>query len=413
MSRKVLGWLAMLAVFTAMPVAAQVSPTPEGTVITNTVTVDYEDAEGNEYSANAQVSVTVGFKAGIDVTSAATVTPATPSTGNILPFTITNTGNGDDRFQVSNVTVGAGSGTLTITGYEYDGTTYPTLVALNAVLNGAPSPTDSIAAGDDIIVNVIYDLQIPGGTTRTITLTATSVRTPATTDASTTSISPPVAGGVSVTANNTTINRIPNNNTAVYTTTFLIANGSNAARNFDLEVTGVTGIAILSSNVTIVGGTTVNIPANDDATITVEYVVEDVARGQVSTITFRVEANDDPSNVFATATHQVTVIRPDITLEKQVYRQDQTTAITAAMRVLPGEDIYYKLTITNNGTAAATLLSLTDDLPEELAFVSHSIASGTWTVTPPAAGSSGTLTATTASLGIGASNVIWIRATVR
>lgn len=412
MSRRILGWLAALAVVTALPAAAQ-SPTPEGTSITNTVTVNYADAEGNTYSANASVTVTVGFKPGVDVTGSATVTPASPSTANELDFLITNTGNGDDRFQVSNVTVGAGSGTLTITGYKYLGTTYATLGELNAVLNGAPSAVDSVALGGSITVSVVYDLSIPGGTSRSISLTATSVRTPATTDSYTTNVSPPVAGGVSITAGATTINRLPNSATAFYTTTFQIANGSNAARDFDLEASVSGGAAILLANVTIVGGTDVNIPANDDATITVQYIVEDVAAGTSTTITLAVEAETDPANVNATATHAVTVIRPSLTLEKQVFRQDQVTPITASDRVLPGEDIYYKLTITNNGTAAATGLSLTDDLPEELAYVSFSIVSGTWSVTAPAAGSSGTLSATAASLGIGASNVIWIRATVR
>jgi uncharacterized repeat protein (TIGR01451 family) len=407
MSHKLLG-LAVLAVFAAAPLAAQ-GPTPEGTTITNSVTVSYSDAEGNTYSANAAVSVKVGFKPGIDVQSAGTITPSTPSTDNVLNFTIVNNGNGADRFNVTGVTVGAGSGTLTITGYKIGSTSYGDLAALNAALNGAPSPTDSVAAAGSVVVSVVYDIGVPGGTTRTISMTAASVRSPATTDASTTNVSPPVAGGVSITATTTTTTRLPNNLTATYSTTFDVANGANAARDFTLTPT-VSGSAILLGNVTVVGGTSINIAANSSATITVTYKVEDVAAGTTGTINLAVKADLDPLNVNGSASHVVTVIRPSLTLEKQVYRLDQSTSITAADRVLPGEDIYYKLTITNNGTAAATTLTLTDALPADLTYVSQSVASGTWTVTYDSG--TKTLTATTASLGIGASNVIWIRATV-
>src|SRR3712207_499648 len=63
----------------AAPLGAQ-TPTPEGTVITNTATASWSDANNNSYTpVTASVSVTVGFAAGVDAQSAATVTPASPS----------------------------------------------------------------------------------------------------------------------------------------------------------------------------------------------------------------------------------------------------------------------------------------------------------------------------------------------
>jgi uncharacterized repeat protein (TIGR01451 family) len=406
MLKKAATLFAALAVFIAAPLSAQVSPTPENTVITNTVSVTYQDAQGNNYSANAQVSVTVGFLASVDVQSAGTVTPASPTTGNQLTFTIVNDGNGTDQFSITNAVVGAGSGTLTITGYIYDGNSYASLALLNAALSA-----DNVAAGASADVIVVYDVQMPGGTSRNITLTAASVRTPATTDASTTAVTPPVAGGVSITSNTPTISRLPNNSTATWSTTFLVANGANASKTFTLTPTVTGGAAILIGNVVITGGDQLTLAANASATVTVTYIVANVAAGTSTTINLAVADNADPLNVNDTDAHVVTVVKPLLALEKQVYRVDQITAITAADRVLPGEDVYYRLTITNSGTAGATTLSLTDALPAQLQYVSHSVVSGTWAVNFD--GGTSTLTATTATLAIGASNVIWIRATVR
>ena len=53
----------------AQPLSGQ---TPEGTVITNTATVSFTDANTNTYSTvQASVNVTVGFEAGIDVVAGA------------------------------------------------------------------------------------------------------------------------------------------------------------------------------------------------------------------------------------------------------------------------------------------------------------------------------------------------------
>src|SRR3984893_1108233 len=80
-------WLTVGAImlFTSLVTAqsASAQATPEGTVITNQATASWTDANNTTYtSVNASVSVTVGFTAGITTTSAAIVTPASPSTSN-------------------------------------------------------------------------------------------------------------------------------------------------------------------------------------------------------------------------------------------------------------------------------------------------------------------------------------------
>jgi hypothetical protein len=95
---RVLGILAIAAAFGWLQPATAYGQTAEGTVIVNTATVTYTDANTNTYSSvNDNVSVTVGFSAGIDVVAAqATATPASPSTLNTLVFNVNNIGNGID-----------------------------------------------------------------------------------------------------------------------------------------------------------------------------------------------------------------------------------------------------------------------------------------------------------------------------
>src|SRR3982750_2965590 len=87
----------------ALLVGKAAAQTPEGTVITNTATVTYTDANSNSYApVSGQVSVTVGFTAGVSVTAnTPSPTPASPSTANQLTFTVTNAGNGTDSVTIS------------------------------------------------------------------------------------------------------------------------------------------------------------------------------------------------------------------------------------------------------------------------------------------------------------------------
>jgi uncharacterized repeat protein (TIGR01451 family) len=387
--------LALCALAATTPAAGQ-SPTPEGTVITNTATVSFTDANGNTYTpATGSVSVTVGFLAGLDVSSAATVTPASPSTDNQMTFSIANLGNGTDTVSVS-TTAGAG---VTITGYMIGATTYATLAELNTALQST-SLAGITGTVDVIVVYTVASAQ--GGEDIPVSLTATSDRDAGTSDASTTTVSPPVSGGATATADNSTIDRLPTGTAGAYSTTISLTNNANASRTFD--------VSAVANNTNVVVGTvnggsgTITLAAGASGDITVEYTVADVAAGSTGMITVTTTAQDD-AGVAPTATHTVTVIRADLTLAKAAFRDDQTTAIGGADRVLPGEYIYYRLTITNAGAAPASSVSVTDVLPAQVTYDSHSAPAG-WTVGE----SGGTVTATmTGTLASSASEVVWIR----
>jgi uncharacterized repeat protein (TIGR01451 family) len=401
-----LGRLALLivgALALASPALAQ-SPTPEGTVITNTASASWTDANGNTYTpVTASASVTVGFLAGVDVTSAASVTPASPSTGNEIPFTINNVGNGRDSVTVG-VVAGAG---VTITGYRLGASpTVLTLAQLNDALDG---PNSGFDAGSNIVVHVVYDVAAGrGGQTTPVTLTATSIRTPATSDASTTNVIPPAAVAVAVTPDGGAVDRLPSNGTQ-YTAAFTVANNGNASETFDLAASLVPGgtVTIVSVNGTAGASSTVTIASGATATVNVIYTVADVAAGTTDDLRLTATAQTD-NGVSDQGNIVVTVIKAAIAMTKEAFRDDQTTAIGGSDRVVPGEFIQYRITVTSTGGASATSVSVTDALPGQVAYQSAAGDAAGWTINQAA----GTVTASLASLASGSSRYFWVRVRV-
>jgi len=400
------GAIALLATLaTAQSAGAQA--TPEGTVITNTASASYTDANNNTYTAaTASVSVTVGFLAGIDVASVATVSPASPSSANTLNFTIDNTGNGIDTVGTVNVTAAAG---LTITGYAIGASNYANLGALQAALNVL-----TIASGGNVVVTVTYNVATgQGGATLPITLTATSKRTPATTDASTTNVTPATNRGVVTTPDAATLDRLPNNAPTVnYTYAFSVQNTGNASDVFNL-VASTPGafITIVSVNGTLGSSSTASIASGATSTINVVYTVANVAAGSTEALTLTATSQND---ALATNPGDVTVrvVKAALAMTKVAYRDNQTTVINNTTdRVLPGEFIQYQITVTNSGLASASTVSITDALP---AAVTYNAASGDigadWSISQL----TGTVTASlTPALASSGSRFIWIRVQVK
>ncbi len=398
--RIALAGLALAPLALAGPALAQ-GPTPEGTVITNTATASWTDANGNSYTpATASVSITVGFLAGVDAASPASVTPASPSTGNELAWTITNTGNGVDSVSVS-TTVATGA---TITGYKLGSTTYTTLAELNAALAGTPIP-----AGSSVTVTVIYTVAPgQGGQTIPATLTATSRRTPGTTDASTTNILPPVAAAVTVTPDGATVSRLPSNGTQ-YSETFVVTNNGNRSDTFTLTGSAGSTVSIVSVNGTAGTGSSVTIASGGTANVTVVYTVGNVAAGTTDVITLNATSANN-SSISDIGTYNLTVIRAALTMTKAAYRDNQTTVITASDRVLPGEYVWYRITVTNAGGAAASTVAVSDPLPSQVTFVSSSADAAGWTINESAGTVSATLSGTLAA---SASRYFWIRVRIK
>jgi uncharacterized repeat protein (TIGR01451 family) len=404
MSKKYFLLMSALAVLFAAPRSAQgQTPTPEGTIIRDTASVSYTDANGNTYTTvKAGADVTVGFAGSIDVTGQASYAPASASTADTADFVVNNLGNGVDSVTIAT----AASGGLTITGYKVGANSYATLSALNDAL-----AADAIALITGTrTIRVIYDVAANlGGSTQTIQLTATSRRDNAKADSVTTNILPPISNNtVTVTATPTTSSRLPNGSVAAYTASFSVANGSNAARTYAVagSVSG-TATTIVSVN----GGTSFfTVPAASSASLDVTYTVGDVAAGQTGTVILTATDTTD-ALVTDADTLVVTVVRPALTMTKEAFRADSVTAVTGT--VLPGETIIYKLTITNTGSTDASGVSVTDPLPAEVTYVSSGTTAAGWTVSELSGTITAALTGTMPNTGLGSSVVVWIRVTVK
>ena len=401
-----LGVAVLLAALTAVPANAQ-SPTPENTVIRSIATVTFTDANGNAYNQVADTAdVTVGFVAGVDVIAgAATVGPASPSTNDTLFFTVANAGNGNDSVLIAqNISV---AGIITVTGYRVGtGTTFGSLAALNNALAGT-----SIAQAANITVKVIYSVTSgTGGQSTVFTLTANSRRTPAVTDNAATTVSPNLTTSVSVTPDGgQNLQRLPSNGNN-YTVQFTVTNNASGTDAFDLLATHRgTAITIVSVNGVADDSTRITgVLAGASQFINVVYSIGNVAAGTKDTLVLKARS---VSNVATSDTGYAdnTVIRPLIAVLKEAYRDNQTTLIGTGV-VLPGENIQYKITVTNNGSAPASVVHVADALATQLNFVSTSTDATGWTISNVGNSVSADLTGV---LAVGASRFFWVRASVK
>jgi len=397
-----LGVLAV-AMATAQTAAAQ---TPEGTVIRNIATVTFTDANNNSYNAVADtVDITVGFAAGLNVTGAVSVTPASPSTGNTLTFTIQNIGNGRDSVSVAeNISVG---GVISVTGYQINGagTVYASVANLNAAL-----ALLGIAQAASITVDVTYDVPSgQGGNSTDYTLTATSIRDAGTSDNATTTINPAQSFGVAVTPDGgQNLQHLPSNGTQ-YTFQFTVENTGNGADTYDLAAANPgTAITIVSVNGTAGTISTVAVASGATATVDVIYTIGNVAAGAVDSLVLTATSQAAPATTddgYA----DMTVIRPALTIVKEAFADDQTTPIAGT--VLPGDYIQYHITVSNTGTASAASVVVTDALQvADVTFDSTQNVGGVWA---SIAFASPTVTATLSGpLAAGSSADFWIRVQV-
>ena len=399
--------LRMLAVLAVATIAARtaVAQTPEGTVIRNIATVTFTDANSNAYAAVADtVEVTVGFAAGIDARGVATVTPASPSTGNTMTFSVVNMGNGTDTMAVSEAISVAG--VITVTGYVYNGTPYADLAALNAALASV-----GVAAGDSIVIEVTYSVPSGfGGDSTDYTLTGTSGRSGSVSDAQVTAVQPTETFGVAVTPDGSqNLQQLPTGSASPYQFTFTVTNNGNGAEDFDLAAS-VPGTAITIVSVNGVAGTTATLSAlaaGASVSVVVEYTIGDVAAGMADSVYLAATAVGNPAttdNGYA----DLTVIRPTLAIVKQAWLADRSAQISGD--VLPGDTIEYRVEVTNNGGAPAASVVVTDALPAEVAFVSTDDPVSAWASIGE---SGGTVTATLGSaLPPGSSVYFWVRVRV-
>ena len=401
---RILGILAIVATVGWLQPTAAYGQTAEGTVIANTATVSFSDANTNTYSTvDGVANVTVGHAAGIDVVAAAaTATPVSPSSNNTLSFDVINIGNGVDTLSVaennSDATV------LTVTKFTYNSTDYANIGLLNTALADS-----TVVAGDTVTIVVEYSIASDkGGEPSTYTLTGTSVRDGSATDNDLTLVTPALTGTVTVTPDGgQSLTHLPSNGTN-YTFTFTVNNSQTGSDDFDLLATspGSAVITIVSVNAFAGDSIRVTIGAGASPTFDVIYSVAGTATAQD---TLYLEARSVANGATTDSGFaDMTVIEADLSITKVAYRSDRVTPIGAGL-VLPGEVIEYLVTVTNDGGATASSVVVTDNLPAALTYASSLDVVGTWTV--GGSGNNRTFTLTT-TLAASASGSFWIQASV-
>ena len=407
MASRIIGILGMaVAVGWLQPTAAY-GQTAEGTVIANTATVTYTDANTNTYSSvNGSVNVTVGFSAGIDVVAAqATATPLSPSTNNTMNFDLVNIGNGTDSMSVAE---GISDGSvLTVVKYTLNASDYFSLVDLNVALAGT-----AIAAAGTETITVTYDIASDkGGQPSTYTLTGTSRRDGTATDNDNTVVTPGITGTVATTPDGgQNVTQLPSNGTN-YTFTFNVANNQSGSDDFNLVATSPGSPVITIVSVNGVGGasTTINLAASANQNIDVVYSVATAAAAGAQDTLYLAATSVANGTVNDSGFADLTVVKASLTIVKEAYRDNQTTLLGGGDTVLPGEFIQYKVTVANGGTAPASSVHVDDLLPSELTYISATEDAPTWTFTTSGNDLDADLTGTLAPA---ASRFFWIRVQV-
>ena len=183
----------------------------------------------------------------------------------------------------------------------------------------------------------------------------------------------------------------PNVGDTITFTVTVTNNGPNIAHNVQL-----TDTFPVSAELTYVGATPSQGSYNAGTGIwTVGTVAVGAANAQKLTITATVNAPTPPA-LPATLTNTATVTGADepdpnpgnntgTATETPQYADLAVTKTTSNVTPNVGESITYTITLTNNGTATATGVELTDTLPNNVSFVSATPQSGT-TFTPNSTG---------------------------
>ena len=416
-------WFARALVLAGLTVAIAAAPataqTPEGTTIRNIASTTFTDANSNVYSAVADtVDITVGFQAGLSLTpDGGSASPASPSTGNALALTVQNVGNGVDTVQVAESITGDVSVISSVDSLVWNSNDYASIALLNTALS-----TYELTQGASTVITAYYTVpSSKGGLSANYQLTATSVRNGGESDAGDYDITAGETFAVAVIEkasgnDSTTANLVPGTSQTVV---FTVTNNGNGPEDIRLETSQNLGAVISVVSIT---GTGVTQGANPDSAgvsalgvsasvdVTVTFDVANLAAGTVDSLFLLVTAVNDGSANDESA-YIVTIIKPALAITKEAFTNvGLSTPVSGD--VLPGDNIWYKITVSNSaGTAAAISIDLDDDLPTQVTYVTHGDDGNGWTISkldgPPEH-----MDATMVSLAAGASAYFWIQVTI-
>jgi uncharacterized repeat protein (TIGR01451 family) len=363
--------------------------TPDQTVLRNTVTLDYGDANGNPQAQESDYVDVLVTAPGFSFSKTADVAEADP--GDWINYTLyyKNTGTGDATNVYINDTIPADT-TLQSTSPAYTSSSGDTYIW----------NLGTVKAGDDgnIIITVTVDAYTPDGTL---------MRNTATLDYSDANGNPYPQmqdhADVTVTGPEMTITKVADVTTAdpgdeiKYTITYTNTGGGTAT-DVVVEDTIPTDTVFVSSTPTF----------DSQSGNTYTWNVGDVSAGGSGTITVvvKVKAGTPDKTVL---TNSVTLNYDDANGNPQTEESDRVDVVVTApvMTVSkvadvttadPDDEITYTITYKNTGTGEAKNIYINDTIPADTTYVSsnptYTSVSGdtyTWFISSLGAGQSGTI----------------------
>ena len=346
--RALVGGFALLALLAfVLPQAAQAAPPTTGTaanaVIRNTVTVNYQDAGShNMPTVTKDLDITVALVKTPALLSAPVNIPIALGTDAVYNYTITSQANGPDTYTLTT--------NIDSQGPSISGST--ATPSLASVTLGATSAAAAAASGDNSIT-------IPNDS-------------------------------LSHTAGD--VNGISNGDTIVITV---------SGTPHTYTVTGVTdgGTGIGTSTITISGTFGVAIPAGvlieEQKSFTMTVHSGTVTAAEDETVTVTTTATNTGSG---TATDQtVTTFNAPVITTNDVIKEVSATGAagswtsSAGTQFKPGDTVYYRIRVHNNGTTDAHTVKITDPQPLYTTYQPGSAKAGTGST--PLDYTSGSLTA--------------------
>lgn len=349
----------------------------------------------------------------ITVTGAVDVRATKAHTGNVAVGRAVNF-----SLTVPNAGTVATSGTITVidtlpTGLSYVSGTGPNWACSAAAGVVTCTSSQVVAAGGTSSTLTVRTNVAPAAAPRVINTARVSLAAEAVANRAnnagvdTVAVIPP---GVRVTPDSSVVTRLPSNGTQ-YTQAFTVLNLGVVRDTFTLAALKLPGTTLALVSVNGVAGTagTVILDSAATATVTVTYTVGAAAAGTIDTLALRATSKQDPARIDR-GDWDVQVVRAAITMTKVAYRDDGVTLIGPTDRVLPGEYLRYRVSVTSAGGADATAVVVTDTLPGGVTFDSATGDAAGWSFTtvPP-----GTVTGTLAgTLPVGQVRYFWVRARV-
>lgn len=398
------------------------------TTVTVTVSVDQSAAAS---VTNTAIVRSTESTAGFDtVTANNTVTEAT-AIQSTIDLGITKTDSVDPvlagetfvyTLVVTNSGISDATGVL-VTDNLPDGLQITSATSTAGTVTIPASAQDTTAANnDDLTVDVG---NLAAGASATITVNATVLPGTRGTLSNVATASTSTAGLIeTVTANNTvtettTVNAsvdlavtktdsldpVIAGNALTYTIT-VTNNGpstANAVTVSDVLPAGVTFTSVVASqgSASNAGGTITGslgaIAPGASATVTIAVNVDEATRGTLSN-TASATSTETDSNTANNSATQATAVNASVDVA--------ITKVDSVDPVTPGSALQYTITVTNNGPAQATGVSVADTLPAGLTFVSATSTVGTVT------NAGNAITGTIGTLNSGATATITVNATV-